>query len=163
MGSLQETKFYFENLFNTDWTATPVHYVGQEFKADGIDTWINPRYSPSGSKIGDISGYSTTVRGSLDVICWAKNDVDVFTLGDDVASFIGSTVDKSYKVTGYEVNDHAWHESNHVYLYLTFYVEFIYGTCAGPIVNCANSVGGPNGNEFLSAGTWYNYCDIFHN
>ena len=38
ISSLRDTKLYFENLFNDNWTQTPIHFVGQ------VETLHGPRW-----------------------------------------------------------------------------------------------------------------------
>jgi len=131
ISALQANKFYFEDLFFKDWASTPVHFAGQEFSADNLPEWINPTYHPRGGTIFGLSGDATELKGSLHVVCWADNDVKVMALSDKVVDFISQKVDNSlFRIKGFEVVDHAWHESNSVYLVLSFNIESYEGICS---------------------------------
>ncbi len=124
----RETKLFFESLFSDDWAQTPIHFAGQEFKADGIPQWVNVVYTPLTGRPQGVSRDTSTSLGLLSVICWAENDADVMSLADDVVAFINGNTGK-YKVNNYEITDHSWQDSNQVYMYLTFNIEAYDGVC----------------------------------
>ena len=132
VSNLKATKFYFEKMFLDKWTDTPIHFVGQEFDATGKTTWINPMFAPLSGTLAALSGRRTKMEGSLNVICWASNDVDVFELGDKIIDFIHNNA-KEFNVNGFEINDHQWDNSNMVYLYLTFNIKYYAGDCVEPV------------------------------
>jgi len=119
---LRENKLYFEQIFFNGWTATPIHYAGQEFKIDGIDSWINPVYNPLTARLSGLSKFGNfSERGMVDVVCWAKTEADAMQLADDVIAFFGDNVDATkFKLGGYSVQDRGWTDSNMVYVYLSF-------------------------------------------
>ena len=120
---LAETKLYFEDLINDNWDLTPIHFAGQEFDHDGTKRWINPSYTPTSNQNSGVSEVARKVYGNLDIVCWAENDVEVMTLADAVSDFMSANVDTSkYALRGYTVEDHAWHKSDKVYVYLSFNV-----------------------------------------
>lgn len=121
--SLKETKKYFENLFNDNWHETPIHFIGEDFDKDRGEEWINPVYSPSSSDSVSVSNDGRKSYGTLAVICWAKNDLNVMDLADRVVGFMEDNVEgNQYSLKGYNVEDHAYHEANKVYVYLSFTV-----------------------------------------
>jgi hypothetical protein len=128
ISNLKETKYYFENLFATKWTETPVHFVGQEYNSKGVSSWINPRFAPSGGRLSALSGQQTKLRGELDVVCWAKNDVDAFDLADKTIAFVSNNA-TDFSLTNFEISDHGWNESNMVYVVITFIFTYYAGTC----------------------------------
>ncbi len=132
ISNLKQTKYYFEKLFADIWVDTPIHFVGQEYDATGVDTWINPRFVPSRGSLAALSGKRTRLEASLDVICWAKNDVEAFGLADKIVDFVVTNA-TSFAISNFEINDHGWDDSNMVYLYLTFNVEYYEGECQAPI------------------------------
>ncbi len=137
ISSLQATKYYFDELFMSSWTSTPVHYAGQEFNAKEVPQWVNPFYAP---KYGDKKGLSNTLSsnyGNLYVACWAETDVEVMAIADDVVAFLNNIVNKEYRVKKYEISDHGWQESNQVYIMLTFSLEVLDGACAAERLGCS--------------------------
>ena len=134
--SFKQTKFDFESMFSLLWTKTPVHFAGQELNARGLAEWVNPYFTPlSGSNVG--LGGAVQHRSMFNIVCWAESDVDVMDLSDEVREFVVANVDGDvYRLTGYEVSDHGWQESNKVYLELSFIVTElkICSTQSSPIV-----------------------------
>ena len=135
ISNMKETKYFFENMFLTNWSDTPVHFVGQEFTAKGLTSWINPRFVPSGGRLGGLSGLRSRLEAELDVVCWAKNDVEAFDLADKIVSFVHANAN-DFNINGYEVNDHGWNENNMVYVILTFSFTYYAGMCTLPKVPC---------------------------
>ncbi len=133
ISNLKQTKYYFEKLFADTWVDTPIHFVGQEYDATGVDTWVSPRFVPSRGSLAALSGKRTQLEGSLDVICWAKNDVEVFDLSDRIVDFVSANA-KDFSISSFEINDHGWDDSNMVYIYLTFDFKYYAGMCQAPIV-----------------------------
>ena len=134
---LRENKLYFENEFFTKWALTPIHYAGQEFSADGIGKWINPVYHPLSARINGLSKFGNfDERGSLDVTCWARTDADAMELSDAIIKFVGDNVNgDKFRLSGYQVADHAWDDTGLVYLYLSFdVVSYICDTPAQQII-----------------------------
>ena len=120
---LRENKKYFETQFFNKWTQTPIHYAGQEFKNDGIESWINPIYYPRSGQHTGLSAFNAMQRGSFDVICWARNDADALGLSDDIIKFMIDNIDKDkFTLQGYQIQDHAWDDSGLTYVYLSFNV-----------------------------------------
>ncbi len=140
VSNLKATKFYFEKLFLDKWVDTPIHFVGQEFDATGKSTWINPMFAPLNGSLAALSGKRTKLEGLLNIVCWAKNDVEVFDLGDKIIDFVSDNA-KNFNVSGFEINDHQWDNSNMVYLYITFNIKYYAGDCIAdtpqrtPVVN----------------------------
>ena len=128
ISNLHATKEYFENMFATKWTETPVHYVGQDFDQDSVVKWINPFYAPSRSENSGISGV-TRNYGNLRVACWADSDANAMELVDTVITFIGSNVGVEYRIFNYSIDDHGFHKANKVYVIVSFSLEILEGTC----------------------------------
>ena len=129
ISNLKETKFYFENLFTTEWLATPIHFVGQEFDQDGTKQWVNPYYTPTRSMPNGISGMTTRNYGTVYVACWAENDVEAMGLADATIDFISSNVGTAYTIKNYSIEDHGWHKTNKVFVIISFNVEILEGIC----------------------------------
>ena len=126
---LKETKFYFENLFATLWTNTPIHYAGQEFDATGIQRWINPTVTPVRNTFNGL-GQRKLFEFNLYIPCWAENDVESMQLADEIALFVKDNVDGSlYHSNGYDVIDHGWQDSNQVFTVLSFRFKSFDGQC----------------------------------
>ena len=128
---LRENKFYFEQKFFSKWNNTLIHYAGQEFKQDGLEEWINPVYQPRSLRP---SGMSPTaeMRGSLDVVCWAKNDTKAMELADTLITFIHDNVERDkFELNGYQIQDHAWDNSGLTYIYITFDIVSYDIRCSG--------------------------------
>ena len=136
--NLKGTKYYFEKLFQDEWTNTPIHFAGQEFDSTGRDTWVNPRFVPQGGSLNSF-GMRTKLYGAVDVVCWAKNDVEVFDLVDNVVEFM-SAHGKDYAIHKFEVNDHGWDDSNMVYVYLTFNLTYYEGECQATAPTTYNTI-----------------------
>ena len=120
--ALKQTKYYFDDMFSSNWTSTPIHFAGQEFDNNNIPSWINVSYTPVRSTATGLGNSNRTI-GSVTVVCWDTNDVGVMELADEVIDFMKDNVEQnSYSLRGYDVDDHAWHTSNSVYIYLTFTV-----------------------------------------
>lgn len=125
--TLQQTKFYFENLLQGLWTNTPIHFSGQEFNEKGISKWINPHYTPRGGETTGLDAL-TTNEGMLYISCWADTDVDAMALGDEIIDFINTNIDRnSYRIRRYEVADHGYTESNKVYAIIGFNIQTLDG------------------------------------
>jgi hypothetical protein len=131
ISNLKQTKYYFENLFATKWSKTPIHFVGQEYNSKGIPSWINPRFVPAGGRLSALSGQQTKLRGELDVVCWAENDVEAFDLADNIIDFVGANA-TDFTISNFEINDHGWNESNMVYIIVTFTFTYYAGICTAP-------------------------------
>ena len=118
---MKDIKQYFERLFNDSWLLTPIHFAGQEFDQDKTVRWINPVYTPQGTANSGVSKDARRVSSTISIICWAENDLEVMALADEVVAFMENNVEaNAYSLRGYNVEDHAWHKSNKVYIYLTF-------------------------------------------
>jgi len=161
ISNLKKTKFYFENMFATKWSGTPIHFVGQEYDATGVDSWINPRFVPTGGRVKGIGGGTTRLNGELDVVCWGENEVDAYDLADRVVDFVESNAN-DISITQFEINDIGWNTSNMVYVVLTFVFTYYRGSC-GPIVitDCSLSIGGDTGKDWKLVGTWQPTCTMF--
>lgn len=123
--SFKETKIYFEKMFTTDWTLTPVHYAGEEFNSKDIEKWVNIFYEPTYGNHNDLS-CNTANYGNLHVASWADYDIDAMELSDIVTSFVNTNIDKTkYRVRRFEVSDHGWNDSNKVFVLLTFSIEML--------------------------------------
>jgi hypothetical protein len=157
ISNFKETKYYFENMFATNWSQTPIHFVGQEFDASGIDAWVNPRFVPSRGDTVGINGNKTKQYAELDIVCWAKNDVEAFDLADQIVAFINATIE-GFDINGYEINDHGWNDSNMVYVVLTFVFNYYTGDC---LLYCPKSVGGAYGTAYHLDQPWLKQCTIF--
>ena len=120
--SYRAIKCQFENRFKNDWADTPIHWAGQEFDVKGIDERINPYFVPTSTRKTGIADGSTLQRGLFNVVCWAKNDADVFTLADKVNIFMK---DCQYNITFSEMADHGWSDSNYVYALMLYEIEII--------------------------------------
>ena len=128
--TLKETKFYFENLFSTLWTDTPIHYAGVNFDGAQQSKWINPVYKPMRSRNNGFSSNTFVALSQLYIVCWADHDIDAMELSDNVITFVNESVDKTqFKSRGYEIVDHGWDDSNKVFVMLSFSYEQLVGTC----------------------------------
>tara|TARA_R110000772_G_scaffold5454_1_gene19459 strand:- start:12680 stop:13069 length:390 start_codon:yes stop_codon:yes gene_type:complete len=126
ISEFRETKLYYENMFNTNWKATKIHFVGQEVMPKQTKKWVNPFYQPTYGNNGSLSDVCSNNGGNLHVACWATNDLDAMTLGDDVVNFIKANNDGSkYRITNVEMSDHGWNESNRVYAVITFSIQML--------------------------------------
>lgn len=126
ISAFQETKLYYENMFNDTWTATKIHFAGQEVLPKQTKKWVNPFYQPTYGSNSSMSAECADNYGNLHVACWATNDLDAMTLGDDVVAFIKTNNDASkYRIKGFEMSDHGWNESNRVYVVITFSVQML--------------------------------------
>ena len=159
----KKAKFDFEKMFQDNWFDTPVHYAGQEFKADGIPRWVNPFYAPSSTYNRSITKDNFIRYGMLNVVCWAENDVEVFGLADDVTAMIQREISKDYSIRSFEMADHGWNESNSAFALLLFQVEYYESPCiTPPIVDpCMHSVGGKQGLLFALPESWKPICPMF--
>ena len=128
--NLQTTKKYFEDVFNSHWIQTDVHYGGQDFDAKEHVSWVNPIYKPLRSSSNGMSTSTSIDMAQLYVICWADDDTDAMELADSVVEFIDSNIDKQLFISrGHDVIDHGWDESNKVFVMLSFTFEQYSGTC----------------------------------
>jgi len=125
VSSFKDTKFYFEDMFQTLWFETPIHYAGQEFDGSDIQHWVNPFYQPTYGSNTDLC--STTLNsGNLHVACWGDSDIEAMDLADNIVSFIMENTDKTkYRIKRFEMSDHGWNDSNKVYVVITFTVEML--------------------------------------
>jgi hypothetical protein len=160
---LKATKFYFDNLFQTLWTTTPIQYAGQEFDGHGLDQWVNIVYKPLRSSPASISGTAAYNYGQLYIVCWAENDVDVMGLGDNIVEFMQTEVDnRRFKINGYSVIDHGWDDSNKVFLMFSFQMQEMVGYCAKPVSkDCTISIGKTTGLPFDIDGVLLPPCPVF--
>ncbi len=130
ISSFKSTKYYFENLFSTLWTDTPIHYAGQEFNGDGVEKWVNPFYTPRGGSNFGVSNEASVGMGVLYVACWTDNDTDCMELADDIVAFVNTNIDNtSYKIGRFEIDDHGWNESSKVFMIVNFAIETVDGVC----------------------------------
>lgn len=125
---LKETKKYFEDLFNDNWTATPIHFGGQEFNAENIPQWINPTVQPLRNTATGING-SMMYSFFVYVVCWAETDVDCMDLADSVAGFMSANIGDDYSTVGYNIIDHGWQDSNSVFTVMSFECKTYGGDC----------------------------------
>jgi hypothetical protein len=128
VSTLRATKLYFEKLFADNWTQTPIHFAGQEFRPSSEGEWVNVVYTPLSGRPLSLSKEPAISTGILTVICWAESDANAMALADDIIAFVSLNAG-AYKMNNYEVTDHVWHDANQVYLYLTFTVESYDGQC----------------------------------
>ena len=126
---MKQGKFYFDNMFSTLWTQTPVHYAGMDFDASGMPQWINPTYRPSRQEKASISNGVTRTYANVYIPCWADTDVDVMDLMDDVIKFVDSNTVSPFKITNTSIIDHGWDDSNKVFGIVMISIEHIDGTC----------------------------------
>ena len=127
---LKEIKFYFENLFATEWTTTAIHFSGQKFEPKGLASWVNPTYSPTRRRSFGLGGNANAQYGDLYVVCWSDDDVNTMELANEVSAFIDGEVDKTlFRIKGYEVVDHGWDSTNKAFIMLSFPIETIGGEC----------------------------------
>lgn len=121
---LRYNKYYFEKKFFDGWTHTLVQYAGQEFKTNGLSQWINPIYRPSSSSSYGLNDRSEVLKGSLDVVCWGKNNTEALHLADLVIEFVRDNIEPDmFKVDKYEIQDMYWDDSGYHYVYVTFAVR----------------------------------------
>jgi len=150
MMGLKENKLYFEQTFFDKWVDTPIHYAGIEFKQDGLDAWINPVYQPRSMRRQGMSPMGVS-NGSLDVVCWGKNDVEAMGLADTLIAFVHDNIERDkFELNGYQIQDHAWDNSGLTYLYITFDVVSYIDVCAStPIPPITNDWLDENGTIWL--------------
>ena len=144
--SLKSGKYFFDNMFSTLWTQTPIHYAGCEFDAEGMAQWVNPVYTPSRQEKASLSNKVTRTYANIYIPCWADNDVDVMGLMDDVIDFIETNTVSPYKINSVQVIDHGFDDSNKVFGIIMVGIEHISGDCtvssrtARNVVNQATDV-----------------------
>ena len=132
MSTFKDGKFYFENMFSTLWVDTPVHYAGEEFDSASLDEWINPRYTPSSMANISLSKTADITYANLFIPCWAKNDVDVMGLTDNVIEFVKEHISQPYNIKGIDIIDHGWNETNKVFTVIMVRIEHRGGACINP-------------------------------
>ena len=126
--TLRESKEYFEYIFFNNWTQSPIHYAGEEFKNKGLKTWVNPMYHAGRGKL--TLGGSVKNTGVLNVICWADTDAEALEVADDVIAMILSKVDTNlFSISKYEIPDEGWDDSNRNYVFVSFDMTHYAGTC----------------------------------
>ena len=126
--NLQETKKYFEDMFENSWLETPVHFTGQDFDGKEHDQWVNPVYKPLRNTSNGISASTSIDMGQLYIVCWADTDTDAMELTDTVIVFVKDNI-KDFRHRGYDIIDHGWDESNKVFVMLSFTFEQFSGSC----------------------------------
>ncbi len=129
MSGLKAGKFFFDEMFSTLWTQTPVHYAGQGFDAEGMDQWINPTYRPSRRDRPSLSGQVTRTYANIYIPCWAETDVDVMGLMDDVIEFVETNTVSPYKINNISIIDHGFDDSNKVFGIIMVSIEHYQGIC----------------------------------
>lgn len=155
MSISKETKIYFDDLFQTNWAGTEIHYAGEEFNGANLEEWVNPVYMPSMGYHTDLCG-TTMNTGVLHVACWSDTHLGSLELSDTVVDFIRANVDsKYYRVRRFQVADSGWNGKK-AFILLSFSIEVLarYNTCI-------TSIGGADGAEFNLNGTWSRHCTIF--
>ena len=129
ISEFKDTKFYFESMFQSFWTTTPIHYMYQEFKAPK-DSWINVVYQPLRLGSGSLSRTTGDVDSNLSIVCWANNDVEVLTLVDDIITFLEDNNEHDlYHIGDMQVIDQGVDDSNKAFIYLSFAVSNKVGAC----------------------------------
>jgi hypothetical protein len=120
----KETKIYFDTMFDTLWTATPIHYAGQEFDSKGISEWVNPVYIPASGYHVDLCS-RTLNTGYLHCTCWADNQMSSLELSDELIGFIQTNTDANrYRITGFQINDNGWNGKK-AFLLISFNIELL--------------------------------------
>lgn len=128
--TFKDNKVYFEKKFFDNWIETPIQPVGEDWSAKTIDAWINPFYSPSSGSLAGFGTDSSKLNGTLSVVCWAKTDYKVMDLADKLIEFVGNKVNPNlFNIQSFEIADHAWNETNFVFMYIIFNVESYSGVC----------------------------------
>ena len=160
--TLKETKIYFETMFATGWTTTPIHFMGQEVDMHGVDQWINVSYKPR-AKLS--TGFtSSSMSGAIYVVCWAKDDFDVMDLSDKVIAFYESTIDpKLVKSHGYNIIDHGYEESGKSFIVVSFNIETYkcdIGIQPPSPAPCADSIGTLTAQAWMLPNHLTNICKI---
>ena len=145
---LRFNKYYFEKKFFDNWTYTLVQYAGQEFKTDGLTQWINPIYRPASISPYGI-GASEMHKGTLDVICWAKNNTQALHLADLVIEFMQENIEPDiFKLDRYEIQDMYWDDSGYHYVYITFSVRLYDLKCTPTVKNNSCLYEGTDGTKY---------------
>ena len=129
LSNFKETKQALETIFLDNWNDTPIHYGDSEFNSEEISKWINVVYQPMSGYVMGISGSSVNSRGSLHVVCWAKNDFDASVLADSVVTIFLDNIPSGIQTTGYEINDQGHSANDQAFLMLTFPVKSFIGSC----------------------------------
>lgn len=128
--TFKDNKIYFEKKFFDDWAETEIQPVGEDWSAKTYDRWINPFYSPTSGSLVGFGTDASKLNGTLSVVCWAKTDFDVMDLADKLMDFVGQKVDPNlFQINNFEIADHAWNESNMVFIYIIFNIESYSGVC----------------------------------
>ncbi len=128
--NLKETKYYFEDMFSSYWTETPIHFAGMEFDGSQHDRWVNPVYKPLRSRSNGISTSTDINMGQFYVVCWGESDIDAMELSDTTIEFMADKLDTTkFRSRGYEIIDHGWDNSNKVFVMLSFAIEQFEGVC----------------------------------
>lgn len=123
------TKEYVETLFNDEWTLTPIHFEGMDFREEGVPEWINLLYQPRSGLISSF-GQTTTLTGWVHVICWADSPKKVEELADKVVEFFGQKIDRSrYKTDRFEITDQGVAPNEKFFITLSFDLMTSAGTC----------------------------------
>ena len=123
------TKEYIETLFVDNWTETPIHFEGMDFKSDGIDRWVNLLYQPRSGLISSY-GQTTTLNGWVHVVCWGDTPKAVEELADKIVAFMSSELDISrYKCGRFEISDQGVAPNEKFFITLTFDLATVAGTC----------------------------------
>jgi hypothetical protein len=158
--NLKETKFYFEDMFFTNWTSTPVHFAAQQFdktiKTSG--EWINLYYTPVG--MGNMSLSNQKASGAVNVVCWADTDLRSMEIADEVMEFMTEfNTSRVYTVRRLDIIDHGWQTATSAYTIVSFKIEYFEGCDPHSITNkCVNSIGTETGTEWVLGNTLINDC-----
>ena len=143
MTNFKDIKYYFEDMFNTGWTDTPIHFGGQEFDAPStFAEWINLVYTPQRSERGSISDNLSIIYGTVYISCWAEDDVDVMGLTDDVIAFVEEALASPHKILKTTIIDHGWNTANKSYTIIALNIQSTLNECD---LDCTHSIGGMNG------------------
>ena len=153
MSAFKDGKFFFDEMFVSKWTRTPVHYAGQEFDGKGKTEWVNPSFSPTSRANASLAKSVKQINANIFVACWAETDVDVMDLMDEVSDFMDTNAGPAYQILNTAVVDHGWHESNKVFGILMFTITYKVGTCAPTKPPTSATVVVHNGTTVVNNGT----------
>ncbi len=156
---LKETKYYYENMFKTLWTSTPIHFAAQEFdkKIKTTGEWVNLIYKPTSLVTSSFSGKKA--YGLVYVVCWSDNDVRSMEIADEVIKFIQENNDSLlYSIKNIEIVDHGWQTASSAFTILSFRVEYYEDQCPLSSPECVDSIGTETGREWVMVNSLKNNC-----
>ncbi len=161
MGALQEGKFFFDELFLSGWTITPIQFAAQDFSGKNLPAWVNIVFTPYQTSNASIGPKGKLIYATVTVVGWAENDVLAMELADQIAEFMDAGVLPSiYSIKQTNIIDHGWDASNKAYTITQFAIQYYSGDCS-PVATCVNSVGDQDGRAYHLNQPWLVDCPMF--